>query len=259
MTVVIWMLVAIVALLCLLVVGLLRSHAVILRALHDAGIDLDPDGVGSHQSGSRLRPSVEVTSDTEPTIRTIDGVPGPVNLTGQRVPDINGVTPAGGTRTVAVNGRGATLLAFLTTGCATCATFWNEFANGVRLPADTRLVIITKGGNHESPADVAALAPPDVVTVASSDAWDDYRIPVAPYFVLVDGRRGTVAGEGAAHSWALVSQLLDRALADAGYADGEINRRDVLMGRRRQERVDLDLRDAGIEPGDPRLYHRPAE
>ncbi len=255
MTIVVWLLVAIVSLLCLLVVGLLRSHAVILRALHDAGIDLDPDRHAAAPPANRLRPSVEFTSDTEPTIRTIDGVPGPANVTGMRVPDLVGVTPTGGARTVAVNDRGATLLAFLTTGCATCATFWSEFANGVHLPANTRLVIVTKGGNDESPADIAAMAPAGVVTIASSEAWDDYRIPVAPYFVLVDGRRGVVAGEGAAHSWALVSQLLDRALADAGYAEGELRRRDILLGRRRHERVDLDLRDAGIVPGDPRLYH----
>lgn len=258
MTAVVWLLVVIVGVLSLLVVGLLRSHAVILRALHDAGIDLDPDAAGGHVSGHAggLRPTVEFTSDVAPTIRTIDGVPGPADLTGMRVVDVAGRTPSGGTRTIALNGRGATLLAFLTTGCATCATFWSEFAGGVRLPADTRLVIVTKGGNDESPADVEAMAPPGVVTIMSSEAWDDYRIPVAPYFVLVDGRRGIVAGEGAAHSWALVSQLLDRALADAGYAEGDMRRRDLLMGRRRQERIDLDLREAGIEPGDPRLHHK---
>jgi hypothetical protein len=157
-----------------------------------------------------------------------------------------------------VRGRGATLIAFLTTGCATCAAFWNAFAEGVRLPADTRLVIVTKGGNEESPADVAALAPPGIATIASSQAWDDYRIPVAPYFVLVDGRRQIVVGEGAAHSWDLVSELLERALADAGYAEGQVRRRDVLMGRNRASRVDQELLDAGITPGDPRLYHEPA-
>ncbi|MEZ5228789.1 MAG: hypothetical protein R2710_19630 [Acidimicrobiales bacterium] len=75
MTVVVWLLVVIVGLLSMLVVGLLRSHAVILRALHDAGIDLDPDGVGHHGSAgsSGLRPTVEFASDTAPTIRTIDG------------------------------------------------------------------------------------------------------------------------------------------------------------------------------------------
>ncbi len=274
MTVVTWLLVAMVGALTMLVVGLLRSHAVIIRALHDAGIDLDPDRSAVEPTvdltdrprpgGARsvvdrsLRPTTEVVTDTPPDIRTVPGVAAPAEITGQRATDLHGTTPTGGTRAVSVHGRGATLLAFLTTGCSTCAAFWNAFADGVRLPGDTRLVIVTKGGNEESPADVAALAPAGVVTLASSEAWDDYRIPVAPYFVLVDGRRGVIVGEGAAHSWDLVLQLLERALADAGYAEGQVRRRDVLLGRNRAKRVDQDLLDAGIVPGDPRLYHPPA-
>ncbi len=269
MTVVTWLLVVVVAVLGMLVVGLLRSHAVIIRALHDAGIDLDPDRTGTptldltERAGRgpadrARRPTTEVVTDTPPDIRTVPGVATPADVTGLRAADLHGTTPTGGTRTVAVQGRDATLLAFLTTGCSTCAAFWNAFADGIRLPGDTRLVIVTRGGNEESPADVAALAPAGVVTLASSQAWDDYRIPVAPYFVLVDGRRGVVVGEGAAHSWDLVLQLLDRALADAGYAEGQVRRRDVLLGRNRTKRVDQDLLDAGIVPGDPRLYHPPA-
>ena len=270
---VVWLLVGVVALLATLVVGLLRSHAVIIRALHDAGINLDPDksapGASSFvdltdkaDSGfdsNGLRSTTETFSETAPTIRTVPGVPGPADVTGQRAPDLQGVTPLGATRAISVHGKGATLIAFLTTGCATCAAFWNAFADGVRLPADTRLVIVTKGGNEESPADVAAMAPPGVVTIASSEAWDDYRIPVAPYFVLVDGKRGVIVGEGAAHSWDLVLQLLERAMADAGYAEGQVKRRDMLLGRNRASRVDQELLDAGIGPGDPRLYHEPAK
>lgn len=275
--IVLGLLVALVAILTVLVVGLLRSHAVIIRALHDAGIELDAgDGAGhdhdhhAHdhdrhgpdrrdrtEPAAGLRPSVEVVTATAPDIRTVDGVPEPVGISGQRATDLTGVTPGGGARSVSVTRGGATLLAFLTTGCATCATFWRTFGEGVRLPAGTRLVIVTKGDDAESPADVATLAPPDVVTLASSRAWDDYRIPVAPYFVLVDGKRGIVAGEGAAHSWDLVSQLLERALADAGYADGQLKRRDLLRGRQRAQRIDQDLLNAGITPGDPRLHHRP--
>jgi hypothetical protein len=270
---VVWLLVGVVALLATLVVGLLRSHAVIIRALHDAGINLDPDkstpGATSPvdltdkpESGldsNGLRTTTEIFSETAPTIRTVPGVPEPADVTGQRAPDLQGVTPLGATRAISVHGRGATLIAFLTTGCATCAAFWNAFADGVRLPGDMRLVIVTKGGNEESPADVAAMAPPGLVTIASSEAWEDYRIPVAPYFVLVDGKRGVIVGEGAAHSWDLVLQLLERAMADAGYADGQVKRRDMLLGRNRASRVDQELLDAGIVPGDPRLYHEPAK
>lgn len=258
MTIVIWLLVGLVLILTVLVVGLLRSHAMIIRALHDAGINLDPDGnpTGHESHGQQpLRDTTEIHSSTPPTIRTVEGVPTPADATGTRAADLVGFTPNGATRAISMHGRQPTLIAFLTTGCATCAEFWRAFGQGVRLPEELRLVIVTKGPGEESPADVAALAPADYVTIQTSDAWNDYGIPVAPYFVLVDGPRGVVAGEGAAHSWDLVVQLLDRALADAGYGKATLKRREVFLGRARARRVDQDLLDAGILPGDPQLYH----
>ncbi|MEZ5342841.1 MAG: hypothetical protein R2706_15790 [Acidimicrobiales bacterium] len=262
MTYVVWALVGLVLMLCVLVVGLLRSHATIVRALHDAGINLDPDHqpprspASSSASGlHEPRPTTELYTDTPPDIRTIAGVPTPADVTGARAADLIGMTAHGATRAISMQGRQPTLLAFLTTGCATCAEFWRSFGTGVRLPAELRLVIVTKGPAEESPADVAALAPPGYVTIQSSEAWNDYRIPVAPYFVLVDGERGVVVGEGAAHSWELVRQLLDRALADAGYGKATMKRRDLFLGRTRARRVDQELLEAGIVPGDPQLYH----
>lgn len=260
MTALVWLLAAVVGILAVFVVGLLRSHAEILRALHDAGITLDPDG-NEHSTGhgQTARTTSTFESSTPPTIRTVDGVPEPSGASGRRATDLVGFTPAGATRTVAVaESDQATLLAFLTTGCATCANFWGAFADGVQLPADTRLVVVTKGPEMESPADVAAMAAPHVLTVQSSPAWDDYSVPVAPYFALVDGRRGMVVGEGAADTWERVRDLLDRALADAGYGGGQVRRRDLLLGRARTERVDRDLIQAGFVPGDERLYHPPA-
>jgi hypothetical protein len=260
----------VVGVLALLVIGLLRSHAEILRALHDAGISLDPEREHDHDAaggrgagrtgafGTSPSGTPTFTSDTPPTIRTTEGVPEPAGATGRRAVDIAGITPNGGTRTVSVAPSDqATLLAFLTTGCATCADFWGAFAEGVELPPDTRLVVVTQGPETESPADVAAMAAPHVLTIQSSEAWDDYGVPVAPYFALVDGRRGIVVGEGAAASWDRVRTLLDRALADAGYAGGQVRRRDLLLGKGRTERVDRDLARAGLAPGDPRLFHEP--
>ena len=264
MTALVWLLAVVVGILAVFVVGLLRSHAEIIRALHDAGISLDPHRHDDpHQHGDAaatgLRPTRTFESTSAPDIRTVEGVPEPAGATGQRAHDLSGVTPTGGTRTIAVNGSDqATLLAFLTTGCATCADFWQAFGDGVQLPPDTRLVVVTKGPELESPADVAAVATPHVLTISSTEAWDDYSIPVAPYFVLVDGRRGVVVGEGAANSWERVRTLLDRALADAGYGGGQVRRRDLLLGKARTERVDRDLIDAGFTPGDPRLHHEPA-
>ncbi len=248
----------VVGILAVFVVGLLRSHADILRALHDAGVSLDPDNPTGRTRDSDSDFTIE--SSTPPTIRTVEGVPGPAGASGQRAHDITGITPRGGSRSVAVTGTdGATLLAFLTTGCATCANFWHAFAEGVQMPGDARLVVVAKGPEAESPADVAALAADHVLTIQSSEAWDDYGVPVAPYFALVDGRRGVVVGEGAANTWDSVRNLLDRALADSGYSGSQVRRRDLLLGKTRTERVDRDLRAAGIEPGDPRLYHAPEE
>ena len=255
MTALVGLLTAVVAVLAVLVVGLLRSHATILRALHDAGIDVDPDG------GGPVGPvRVDAPARRDDDIRTVPGVPGPAGATGQRAADVAGRTPSGGTRTVAVTNGTPTLLAFLTTGCSTCAAFWSAFAaagagEDLGLPADLRLVIVTKGPDMESPADVAATAPAGITTIQSSEAWADYRIPVAPYFVLVDGERGVVIGEGAAASWERVRDLLQRSLADAGLEEGAIGRRELLTGRTRAARIDRDLLDAGITPGDPRLYH----
>lgn len=262
MTALVWLLAVVVGVLAVFVVGLLRSHADILRALHDAGISLDPDGAehrAGHGDQTASDTAATVTSATPPTIRTVDGVPGPSGASGRRASDLVGITPTGATRTVAVRDTDqATLLAFLTTGCATCANFWEAFAVGVELPGDTRLVVVTKGPELESPADVAAMAAAHLLTVQSSEAWDDYAVPVAPYFALVDGRRGTVVGEGAANTWDRVRNLLDRALADAGYAGGQVKRRDLLLGKARTQRVDRDLIEAGLLPGDERLHHPPA-
>ena len=43
MTVVVWLLVLVVGVIAVFTVGLLRSHALTLSALHDAGSNLDPD------------------------------------------------------------------------------------------------------------------------------------------------------------------------------------------------------------------------
>ena len=152
-----------------------------------------------------------------------------------------------------------TLLAFLSTGCSTCADFWRAFGTDEldQVPGDgTRVVVVTRGPQEESPAGVAGLASPRVSTVMSSEAWDAYGIPMSPYFVLVDGTRGVI-GEGAAASWAQVIDLLGKAAADAGLAvDGRdvLTRRDLLRGRDREVRADRELAAAGIEPGSPDLY-----
>ena len=234
-------LVLIVALLGVLVVGLLRSHAEILRALHDLGVNLDGDDAGraprataTRRAGDRLAPP---RTESFGTAR-----------------DIAGSVPAGGTAHVAVSGVGhPTLLAFLSTGCGTCSAFWEALGDpDHRLPDPaTRVAIVTLSPEAESPALVQELAPPDLVTVMSSEAWDAYDVPTSPYFVLVDGPSGRIVGEGAGVSWDQVIDLLAKSVADAEVAPAPLTR---MSGRDRAARVDEQLHAAGIEPGDPSLY-----
>jgi hypothetical protein len=216
-------------LLGVLVAGLLRSHAEILRALHDLGV-----GVGD--------PSSATAGDFVP--RPDDAA----SLHGRAV-DVTGTAPTGDALAVAVAGRRQlTLLAFLSSGCLTCRDFWTSFGRrDLDPPGGARVVIITKGPEAESPAVIRTLAPTAVPTVLSSQAWDDYRVPGAPYFVLVDGAAGTVVGEGTSSTWENVRNLLGQAIADAADRSQD-DSRDGLS------RVDRDLRAAGVGPGHPSLW-----
>ncbi|MGH9244855.1 MAG: hypothetical protein ACRD29_11160 [Acidimicrobiales bacterium] len=240
MTALVAILAVAVVLLGVLVAGLLRSHAEILRALHRLGVSLDPD-------------ADESPAAVGPPRRQPTGL-GPAT-------DVTGVTPA--LTPIVVATRGAdrrTLLAFLSSGCLTCHTFWDRFADrDFAPPGGSRLVIVTNGPDRESPSEVAALAPDHVVTVMSTDAWDAYRVPGSPYFVLVDGAAGSVVGEGTAASWPQVEQLLTSALADAGVADRHHHRVPNPSDRDVGPQIDADLRAAGIGPGHPSLYPAPPD
>lgn len=235
-----------IALLAVLVVGLLRSHAEILRRLHDLGVDAYDDG--------------EATGARRPIeLRTSPGVPEP-RPTSTPAADLSGTTPSGSAAVVGVLGRPhTTLLAFLSSGCLTCESFWRSLGSGAagRLPGrDTRLVIVTKGPESESLSAVQALASEGVTTLMSTVAWSDYEVPVSPYFILVDGPSSRVIGEGAAASWDQVASLLEQACADAGLTtSGEplLARAHRLNGAQRERRADEALLAAGITPDHPSL------
>jgi hypothetical protein len=204
-------------LLTMLVAGLLRSHAEILRRL----------GPGGDGEGDAPRAAAAPPRDDE------------------AAPDVAGVTLAGDAAKLALGAPGApdTLLAFLSTGCETCKGFFSTFAEGAPLPHDIRLVVVTKDTSRESPSRLRELAG-DLPLVMSSAAWSDYRVPGSPYFVLARG--GRIAGEGSASEWAQLASLLRDAFddLDAFGSDGEA----------RALRADRALRSAGIGPGDPSLY-----
>ncbi len=251
-----------VALLGVLVVGLLRSHAEVLRRLHELGAGVYDDSDDS----------VGTTGVTTPVeIKTQPGVAEPRPIANEPASaqaaatahDISGATPDGGAIAVAVKGtKHTTLLAFLTTGCSTCQGFWQAFGSGEAdaLPGrDTRLVIVTGGADRESPAAVQAIAPPRHTTVMSSEGWDEYEVPASPYFILVDGPTSRIIGEGAAASWTQVFELLRNAVADAGIDPaGRALTTPTPPGRmnnvERADRVQRELAAAGIEPGHASLY-----
>src|SRR5947207_769795 len=143
------------ALLVLLVAGLLRSHAEILRRLGP------PD-----QSRSSGDPSLP-----EP----------PTVVTAHAPSDIVGATLEGDAVKVSLGAAAPpTLIAFLTSGCAVCGNFWDDMRRrrpGDLLERDLRLLVVTKDSSHESPSRLEELRPDDVPVVMSTAAWDAHRVP----------------------------------------------------------------------------------
>lgn len=191
------------ALLSVVVVALLRSHAEILRRLPEP--DAEPEGPLAHD---------------EP-IDLTDGPRLPAHLPSPRrrateAHDIAGTTPDGDAVAVSMAVGSNTVLAFLSTGCLTCRTFWDGLQPDVRmsLPGDARVVVVVKDPAFESPSKLRELAPPDVPVVQSSRAWEDFGIAMSPYFCFVDGATGDVRSEGAAMTWEQVASLLRDALLD---------------------------------------------
>jgi len=220
----------VILLLAILVAGLLKSHAEILRQLAALGVTED----GAVSVG---------TAQTRP--RTTGMERAPANT-------LHGVNLDGSEQTMSlVHGRGPTLVAFLSSGCLSCQTFWNELQGDIELPTpDTRPVIVTKGPGSESVAKVRDLVPTRVPLIMSDETWEAFRVPMTPYFLLVDGA-GMVMGEGAASSWRHLLGLLRQSARDAMPAGLDAEGREAF--------TDLQLRQAGIEPGDGSLYSNPLE
>jgi len=215
-----------IVLLAVLVIGLLRSHAEILRALHDLGV---------------REPSTAPANGTfEPRPRTSD----------HGATDVAGLSLAGSAVHIGITGANhSTMLAFLSTTCSACVGLWEGLGAGdvlTDLP-DVRLVVVTKGPEAESQSQLEDLAPDGVTLIQSTEAWEAYGVPVSPYFVLVDGSTDTIVGSGSAGSWSQVTSLLGQALNDARAANGSAVANDEFV-------ADAELRKAGIGPGHPSLY-----
>jgi hypothetical protein len=224
-------------LLVVLVAGLLRSHAEILRRLGIAESERDndpsernPDQSTDPAAGLPQQPARDRRPDE------------------LRVAPLTGVTPDGDAVALELSAADSrpTLLAFLSSGCSTCVGFW-ETLGEPRLPAAVRTVIVTHGAERERRAQLRRLAPSGVPVVMSSDAWRDYSVPGSPYFVLVDG---WIRGEGVATSWDALASLVSDAIEDQHeHAPGR-----GRGGPGRARDVDATLAAAGIGPDHESLY-----
>ena len=204
-------------LMLVLVAGLLRSHAEILRRLE----------TGGHQSASEQIPRAPIRG--EAPAFDVAGTSLDKHEVALAVTDV----------------AHDTLLAFLSSGCLTCKGFWDELGRGVEVPGNARLIVVTRDGSHESPSKLRGLAAPDLTVVMSSAAWDEYEVPMSPYFVYVDGASGKVAGEGSAQTWGQVASLVRDALVD---------RSDLPTAGDRRGRAEHELAAAGIRPDHASLY-----
>jgi hypothetical protein len=235
-----------VALLTVLVAGLLRSHADILRALHSLGA-----GVGDPAASDEAAASPISLGPTNPPL------PGERNSL--NVFDLSGATPSGDAIALSVAGADhLTLIAFLSSGCNSCAGIWKAMVQSPEdLPPQVRLVVATKGPELESPPEVAARAARGTFPVVmSTEAWGDYEVPGAPFFVLVDGRRSRRIGEGIANTFPQVLDLVRRAQREIPPSDESRSEAYALGldGPERESANDAELIRAGIHPGDPSLY-----
>ena len=240
MTLLVALLTVVVVVLAFLVAGLLRSHATILRRLHELGAGVQP-------SAGPATPTGELAG-TSPA--DLDLPRPPAVAEGRPAADVVGTSPNGDAQAIRVAGsRNDTVLVFLSSGCTTCHVFWDELRSAA-LPAGTRLVIVTKGEDAESTVAIGELAPPGVTVVMSSDAWVDYKVPGSPYVIDVDGPSGRVRGEGTGPSWQQVAKMLLQGIGDV-----EAQRSDKAAADAQREReADAVLLAAGIKPGDPTLY-----
>jgi hypothetical protein len=209
-----------------LVAGMLRTHGEILRAL-------------------RLGPA---NDDEAPTIPEK-----PANVDEQLLApaaDIVGVTLEQQPLTLSLKGPRNTLLGFLSSGCLACVRLWDAFDepdNGLDLPQGARMILVTKDVEEESVAKLRDLAPRAYPVVMSSQAWKDYEVPGAPYFVWVDGETASIRGVGSSDKIEGVLNMLRDQLAEEALPDASA------------DRDERQLAAAGITPGHPSLYGLPDE
>src|SRR5262245_18798103 len=121
----------ILALMAVLIVGLLRGHAEILRRLDERSSDTaaaEPTRADLPAARDTVTPAFDIVGDT------LDG--DAVKLS------------------MATGRPGGTVLAFLSSGCLTCRAFWDGLQRGEAsaLPGGPRVVVVSKDTAQESPS-----------------------------------------------------------------------------------------------------------
>jgi hypothetical protein len=237
MTVLIAIETAVLVVLTIVVAGLLRAYATVLRRLHQ----LDGGGAGHRPDLQfRLTPAAPSAAPEFGEAHDIVGE----SLTGEvvsaRVADVDNDT----------------LLLFLSSGCASCEQFWTELRDPGAMPANTRVLVVPQSAEDESVDELRRLATPDLDVVLSTQAWRDYEVPGSPHVVYVNGRSGRVRGEGTGQSLDQVRRMLARSTGDARLAMPQPAGPTAKSARDTEHEavVDRELLAAGILPGDPRLY-----
>jgi hypothetical protein len=237
-------------LLCVLVAGLLRSHATILRKLHELGAGVEDSPTPTQRGRVQAPPR-------RPSIPAPGGRPASAPAH-----DVVGVSLDEEAVAVRVVGApGDTLLVFLSSGCTTCGAFWEALGDpGLATPSGARVVVIVQDAEEEHPALLQELAPPGVQELHTTSAWQDYEVPGSPYVILADGETGRLRGEGTAQTLEQVLSMLGRAGDDAAHrARLDARRGDKASAdAAREATVDEELLAAGVTPGDPSLY-QPAD
>ena len=210
--------------LLLLVAGLLRSNAEILRRLGPPGAEA---------SGATIpQPPVRAPAGERPAA------------------PLSGPTPSGDAVTLDLGAAGSppTLLAFLTSGCSTCAGFW-ETLGEPRLPPEIQTVIVTHGAERERPRRLAALAPAGVPGGHVLGGLGGLR---RARIALLRARRRRRARRGGRDE--LAGAGLARPRRDRGSGDAAPAPSGGRGGSARTRRIDEVLAASGIGPGHPSLY-----
>jgi hypothetical protein len=218
---------------------LLRSHAEILVQLET--IDR-AGGVDPH----RWRPPAE-RSTTAISPRAL-----PSDVQATVIRDVRGVDLDEVPQVVRLADTRPTLLAFLSSGCLTCASFFEDFAEAGRTrAAGFDLVVITKSREEENLTKLRGLSAPELLVVMSSETWETLEIPGSPYFLLVDPNSFEIVGGGSANNWGQIESLIEDAIGERGDA---AEREVLAQPRTRAQRESDDLAAAGVGPDHPSLY-----